>query len=213
MSEKQSEFEIRRGLTDNYPRKLIVNQEFVQFENSDLYSIPFTRFKKEEIVEYKFGIHWMQYKFVFGREYLIYIRNTDNKIIKINFKTYFGNKKKEYHILFNEILDLLWDFHFKDIIDNFIEKHKKGEDFSIGEVLFTKDFVTIKVNGVLNETEKSIPWDKIKTRNYHTYFVIYSEDDARNINRGFSYLQDWNTSVLYSVLRTLLRDKGIEVYN
>ena len=35
-----------------------------------------------DIVEYKFGIHWMQYKFVFGREYLIFIRNKENKILK-----------------------------------------------------------------------------------------------------------------------------------
>lgn len=213
MSKKESEFLIRRGLTDNYPRKLKINEESVEFENSDLYSVPFTLFKKEDIVEYKFGIHWMQYKFVFGREYLIFIRNNENKILKINFKTYFGNKKKEYHIQFKEILDLLWDFHFKDVANNFIEKHKNGEDFKIGEVGFSKDFITIHVSGVLNEIEKSIPWDKIRTRSYQTYFAIYSNDDARNINRGFSYLKDWNTSILYSVLRALLREKGIENYN
>ena len=211
MSLKESEFSIRRGLTDNYPRKLKISQEFVQFENSDLYSIPFTLFKKEDIVEYKFGIHWMQYKFVFGREYLIFIRNKENKILKINFKTYFGNKKKEYHVLFNEILDSLWDFHFEDITNDFIEKHKKGEDFKIGDVVFTKDSIMINVSGVVNESSKSIPWEKIRTRSYQTYFAIYSEDDARNINRGFSYLNDWNTSVLYSVLKTLLKQKGIEV--
>lgn len=211
MSLKESEFSIRRGLTDNYPRKLKISKEFVQFENSDLYSIPFTLFKKEDIVEYKFGIHWMQYKFVFGREYLIFIRNTENKILKINFKTYFGNKKKEYHILFNEILDSLWDFHFKEITNDFIEKHKKGVDFKIGDVGFTKDSIIINVNGVLNESTKSIPWEKIRTRSYQTYFAIYSEDDARNINRGFSYLNDWNTFVLYSVLKTLLKQKGIEI--
>ncbi|WP_264564122.1 hypothetical protein [Flavobacterium sp. N3904] len=213
MSVQESEFLIRRGLTDNYPRKLKISKEFIQFEDSNLYTIPSTLFKKEDIIEYKFGIHWMQYKFVFGREYLIFLRNKENKILKINFKTYFGNKKKEYHIQFNEILDLLWDFHFKDITNKFIEKHKNGQDFSIGDVGFTKDFITINVSSVLNEIEKSIPWDKVRTRNYHTYFAIYSEDDARNINRGFSYLKDWNTSVLYSVLRTLLRDKGIEIYN
>jgi hypothetical protein len=83
MSVKEFVFLIRRGLTDNYPRKININEEFVQFENSVLYSVPFTLFKKVDIVEYKFDIHLMQYKFVFGREYLIFIRNTENNILLV----------------------------------------------------------------------------------------------------------------------------------
>jgi hypothetical protein len=212
MTEQNSEFIIKRGLTDNAKRKLILNKNYIEFEDSDLYSKPNSYFKKEEILEYKCGIRWMRYKFVFGREYLIYIRNTEDKILKINFKTYFGRKKKVYNVLFNEILDSLWDFHFKEIANDYVAKHNNGDEFYIGDVHFSPSHITIKASGILNEISKSIPWENIRTRSYQTYFAIYSEADARNVNRGYSYLQDWNTIVLYSVLRTLLSQKGIETY-
>ncbi len=58
-----------------------------------------------------------------------------------------------------------------------------------------------------------IPWEKVRTQNYYTYFAIYSEDDARHTNTVHSYKEDWNTNVLYSVLRTILKAKNIETYS
>lgn len=203
------EFTIRRGITDNYPRKLIFEQNQIRFDSKDLKNNSFITFQKDEIAEYNFGVKFMRYKFVFGREYVISIRNNDNEIIKINFKTYFGRKKDEYHKLCNEILDSLWGFYFEEIATKYIQKHELGEDIKIGEVIVTKDGLSILSTATLKPKNEFIPWEKVRTRSYTTYFAIYSKDDAVNVNRGYSYLNDWNTNVLYGVVKTLLKKKEI----
>ncbi len=209
MNINQKEFIVRRSLMDNYPRKLILNEEFVKFENSDLYLKPFLTFDKDDIIEYKFGINLMGYGFTFGREYLIFIRNNKNEVIKINFKTYFGNKTKEYNVLFDKILDSLWDFYFSNITDDFINKFYENQEFNIGNIYFTKDQLIIKKGTIFNKKEEiTIIWKNVRTSTYQKYFVIYSEMDPVNINVGFSYLDDWNSGVLWSVLQTLLKNES-----
>jgi hypothetical protein len=203
----QKEFTIRRGITDNHPRQLIIDEDFLQFENNNTVNNQFIRFDKSEIASYCFGINWMRYKFVFGREYVISIRNFEGQVIKINFKTYFGRKKDEYHTLCNEILSVLWDNYFGFLVQSFIDKHKAGEEFTIGEVLFVAEGIVFTTNSSLKLKKALIPWDKVGTKNYSTYFAIYAIDDAATTNRGYSYLKDWNTAVLKQVLEVLLELK------
>lgn len=205
----QKEFIIRRGITDNYPRKLFINENELKFESKDLRNDSFITFKKDQILEYSYGVKWMQYKFTFGREYIISIRSNDNQVIKINFKTYFGRKKDEYHKLCNDILLSLWDFYFGDLTSNYIQKSEQGEEFKIGEVIFNKDGLSIISNSSLKQKNVLIPWEKVRTKRYSTYFAIYSKDDAVNVNRGYSYLNDWNTTVLLNVLNAVLTKKNI----
>jgi len=204
------EFIIRRGITDNYPRKLILTKNELKFDSKDLKKDSFTTFQKNEIAEYNFGVKWMRYKFVFGREYVISIRNHDNQIIKINFKTYFGRKKNEYHKLCNEILTSLWELYFSEIATNYIQRHEAGEEIKIGQVTLTKNGLKILSTASLKPKNEYISWDQVRIKNYVTYFAIYSKDDPINVNRGYSYLNDWNTNVLHSVVKTLLKRKGIE---
>jgi hypothetical protein len=206
----QKEFIIRRGITDNYPRKLILNQNEIKFDSKDLKNDSFISFRKDEISEYNFGVKWMKYKFVFGREYVITIRSINNQIIKINFKTYFGRKKNEYHTLCNEILASLWEYYFEEIAANYIQKHEVGEEIKIGEVKITKDGLNILSTASLKQKNEFIPWEQVRTRSYSTYFAIYSKDNAINVNRGYSYLNDWNTNILHSVIKTLLKRKEIK---
>lgn len=208
---KEKQFIIRRGLSDNCERQLIINEDFLKFENKDLVNHEFTTFLKEDIAEYSFGVKWMRYKFVFGREYVIFIRNHNNQIIKINFKTYFGRKKEEYHQLCNDILTALWDSYFDKITSNFIKKQEAGDEFKIGEVTINKEGVTIITNTSIKQKPQFIPWNKVSIKDYVTYFSIYAQDDAINCNRGYSYLNDWNTAVIHSFLKHILKTKnGIE---
>ena len=206
---KEKQFIIRRGITDNCERQLIINEDFLKFENKDLVNHEFTTFLKEDIAEYSYGVKWMRYKFVFGREYVISVRNHNNQIIKINFKTYFVRKKKVYHKLCNDILITLWDCHFDKITNDFIKKQEAGDEFNIGEVTFNKEGLVIISNSSLKQKSEFISWEKVRIKNYATYFSIYNQDDAMNINRGYSYLNDWNTAVLHSVTKTLLKRKNI----
>jgi hypothetical protein len=209
----EKEFSIKRSFLDGKMRKLIFNENFLKFENRDLREDPFTTFPKDEIVEYRFGIRWIRFELTYGREYQLYIRNKKNETIKVSFKSYLGRKKKILHHQFNEILDALWDFYFADLINSFLMKHENGESFSIGGVDFTETAVTINVSGLFSLKKTVIRWENVRTRNYQSYFCIYSNENPTDINRGYDYFEDWNTSVLYSVLRTILRDKGIEKYS
>ena len=108
-------------------------------------------------------------------------------------------------------MDTLWDFYFSDISWNFINKFQREEEFKIGNVGFSKDNITIGVSGILKEESKTIPWESVRTRDYQTYFAIYSIDDPINVNRGYSYLDEWNTEILYSVVKSILDLKRIEI--
>lgn len=210
MGNKNLEFTIRRGILDNAPRKLILNPEFIKFESNDSITNLYTRFERNEITEFRFGIKWISLEVTFGREYFIFIRNTDKNVIKINFKTYFGNRKTEYQNLFREIVINLENLYFGNIVDEYLKKYEKKENFKIGEVFFSKDSVKIRVNGILKETYKTISWENIRFKEYYTYIAIYSTENPENINRGYSYLEDWNSLVLCSFLKSVLSYKQIE---
>ncbi len=212
MENKELEFTIKRGITDNAQRKLILNPEFIQFESNDLATNLYTTFNENEIVEFRYGMKWITFKLTFGREYFIYIKNNQNKIIKINFRTYFGRKKTEYHKLYSDIIQNIRRIYFDKKVAEFIKKHEKNEEFTIGEVKFNIDGVKIQVSGIVNQAEKMIAWNNIRTKAYITYFAIYSAEEPSKINRGYSYLNDWNTYVLNCVLRSILNSKGIEKY-
>ena len=94
MDENELNFTIKRGITDNAKRKLILNRKFIQFESNDLAINLYTTFYTNEITEFRYGMKWITFKLTFGREYFIYIKNSENRIIKINFRTYFGRKKQ-----------------------------------------------------------------------------------------------------------------------
>lgn len=209
---EEKEFVFKRSFTDGKLRRLVFNENHFKFEDKDFGNKLFTIFKKEEITDYRFGVRWIRFEFTYGREYQIFVRNKENKVIKISFKSYLGRKKNILHKLYSEILTELWNYYFEDIIDNFIDKHLNNEEFSIGDVLFTKDNIELNVSGIFNQKKVVIPWEKIRTKAYYSYFSIYSIDNPNEINRGYSYKEDWNTNVLHSVIRTLLKQKKIETY-
>jgi hypothetical protein len=148
----------------------------------------------------------------FGREYQIFIRNKEEKTIKISFTSYFGRKKEELNKQYIEILNALWTYFFSNMVKDYLSRHSNNEEFSIGDVLFTKDNIVLSVSGIMKQKTIAIPWEKVRTKNYYSYFSIYSSEDPVKLNRGYSYSEDWNTNILYSVLRTILREKKIEIY-
>jgi hypothetical protein len=209
MDNKDLEFTIRRGILDNAPRKLILNPKYIKFESNDLAINPFITFEYHEITEFRFGMKWISLEVTFGREYFIYIRNNKKEVMKINFKTYFGNKKTEYQNLYREIIINLEKLYFGNIVDEYLKKYQREESFKIGEVSFSKDFVKIGVSRILKDSENIILWKNLRIKEYQTYITIYSVEDPKNINRVYSYFEDWNSLVLCSFLKSILNYKQI----
>ena len=142
----------------------------------------------------------------------LFIKNEDNNILKINFKSFYGYNKNENHNMYAEIVNTLWHFYFSEISEFYINKFHNEDDFYIGNVLFTKNSIAIKVNGIIKEEIKTILWKNVRTKDYQAYFAIYSIENPASINRGYNYLDDWNTGILYSVVRSILNAKKIEIF-
>ena len=204
---------IKRGLTDRISRELIINGDYITFKDKTLAKDTFTTFFKSEITDCRFGIHWLRLRLVFGTQYRIIIRNNENKILKITFKSYFRYRLNELHQQYCDILEALWVLHFRDITMSYIKKYENNEEFSICDVHFKNDGITLKTDVFLKEQATFIPWEKIRTKSYYSNFSIYSEEDPANINRGYNYMEDWNVNVLFSALRGILSAKNIETYD
>lgn len=198
----------KRSLLDSHPRELHLHPDFIHFENKNLVKKADTVFKTANIKEFRYGLRWYRYYFVFGREYQIYIRDSHDKVIKINFSTYFGRKKKNYSKLYSELIDSLWKYYFYPKVSEFLKEFEAGETFQIGEVNINPEGIIIRVSELTKLDRQLIPWKDVRTKNYATYFSIYSIQNPRAIHRGYSYKEDWNTAVLYSVVKTILNNKN-----
>ena len=206
---EEKKFVFKRSFSDGANRELIINKNFLKFADKD-FENPYTIFEKNEIKDYRFGIRWIRFELTYGREYQIYIRNFENQVIKLSFKSYFGRKKQELHNLYVDILDELWERYFSYNVDELLSKYDNNEEFTIADVYFKKKGIELNISGIFNQKRVEIVWENIRTKNYHTYFSIYSTENPADLNRGYNYKEDWNTNVLYSVLRTILKRKGIE---
>jgi len=197
---------IQRGPIDRKKRLLLITPHFIQFDDRTG-PLP-TKFEKNEICEYRFGINWIKgLEFTIGREYVIFIRNSSDQTMKISFKTFYGIRKKEYHKLSNDILTFLWLFFFDDITTKHYQAFQRGVDISIGRAALTKEAVIIKERALLKEKQTIVPWEQLVIKDYYTYLAIFSTVNALNTHATFSYLNEWNTGVLFSLINTILKNR------
>ena len=209
---KLFEFIIKRGIWDSRPRKLIISDDCITFDDKSGEGDTLACFKKQDIKDCRYGVVWFHgLKFTIGREYQIYIRNREDQVIKINFSTFYGIKKQEYHKKSLAIINKLWDLYFSDVARKLISDFYEGKTINVCDVDISKSGVTIQSNGLFKTIKNGITWDKLQTRSYVTYFAIYSSENPADINKSYKYLDDWNTMVLYSVLRTIVRENNKEI--
>lgn len=207
---KSFDFDIKRGLIDNLNRKLKITEEFLKFQNKDTRENSYTTFLKDDISEYRYGVRWISFKVIYGREYLIYVKDKKSQVLKISFKSYFGKNKINYHNKFINILNALWESYFDNIVNDYLNKFEIGEEFTLNNVTFYQDKIQIEVAGIVKHKKVDINWESVRTRNYHTYFVIYSNENPSEINRTYKYLDEYNAAVLFSVIQTIIKNKEIE---
>jgi hypothetical protein len=173
---------------------LLIDPEFIEFDN--------TNFSKFEIAELRYGIKAIKgYRFVIGRIYCIDIKTLDEKIIKIRLKSLYRVRKHKLGEKYKIILKALFENFINDICQSFIDKFNNKVDFNLLGTTFTQNGV------ILNKTTETIPWFDLGTRNYWSYYSLFSITDSRKY-RIFYYLSDWNTIVLYSVSRHILKLKN-----
>jgi hypothetical protein len=206
---EELQVKIKRSFLDNYERELHLHSDFIRFEDKDLINNGFTSFKTSEIKEFCYGMTLYHYRIVFGREYQILIKNFNDEILKIKFKSYFGIRKYKSHELYTEIINAVWDLYFAKQVFAFVKEFQAGESFYIGEVNINPEGLIILVSRLFKQEKKLIPWEDVGLRKYNSYISIYSKKNSLDFNRVYSYKRDWNTFVLYNVIKNILDNKKI----
>jgi hypothetical protein len=174
-------------------KTLIINPEFLAFGTNS--------FSKFEIVDIRYGIKAIEgYRFRIGRVYCIDVKSITGSIFKIRLISVYRIGKNKLGKKYGLILHALFDNYINDISRDFIAKFRNKIDFNLLDIAFTQEGITI------NKSNKIIFWSDVGTKDYWTYYSIFSSTDP-NKYRTFQYLYDWNTVVLYSVLEHILKVK------
>lgn len=111
------------------------------------------------------------------------------------------------------ILELIWNNYFSKQVESHLQAFNLGKEFTVGDVLFKQASIEMNISKIFKQSRTEILWENVRTEDYATYFAIYSIENPSEINRGYSYKEDWNTAVLYSTIRTILSQKGTEKYH
>lgn len=197
---------VQRGLIDRRRRRLLITPELISFEGKNI-SDPFskdklTTFLRSDVSAFRYGIKWISgYQFTIGREYLIFIRNTAGKELKISFKSFYGVRKKECRQQNQEIINALWEFFFRGMTERYYQEFRTGLPVKIGMVTLMAASVAIGEEG---KPQKIIPWENVRLKQYATYAAIFSAIEPAKQYAALSYLNDWNTFVLYTLIKLIL---------
>jgi hypothetical protein len=196
------ELTVKSSILDR-DRKLSLNADFIEFEDKDLIGALPTRLEKSELSEFRHGINWISgIHLTIGRIYSVDIRDIHGKEINIRLKSLYGVRKKQLMEKYINIVRHLYDHYFNDISSDFLNKFSNGEEFSISGVVFTAGGV------ITNRKAGLVRWEDLETRSYRSYYTLSSKLDSTKY-KAFVYLEDWNTGVLYTVSREILKEKGL----
>lgn len=182
-------------------RELTFHPDFLEFDDNDRIDGISTKFEKEAIANFKFGIKWLNgYAFTFGRIYCIDIENYNGKQIKIRLKSFYGINLKSLTKKFATIVDSLQDYYFDDISRKYLQDFSNNIEFKINNIEYNHKGINFKNNSIL--------WEDLQTKNYRNYFSLSSKSDNTKYLL-VDYMNDWNGTVIYSVTRKILMDKGL----
>ena len=202
MTHSSTTLSIKSSLLDR-ERELVIDKAFLTYDNKDQIAELPTKFLKQDIIAFRYGIKWIRgYQFVIGRIYCVDIQSWTGEIIKVRLKSFYGVNKKTLTEKYSTIVNSLYDIYFDDITRNYLQQYSDSIDFDILGINFRSDGVLMGKNSDL------IPWEDLGTKFYTTYYAVFSKSNP-TVYKAFEYLNDWNTGILYSVSRGILRSKNL----
>lgn len=179
--------------------KLVLDREFIELYKSKDDQNP-VRISNLEFDAFRFGVKWIRgYRTIFGRVNCIDIRSSTNVIIKIRLTSLYKIHLKPLNKKYREIVNTILKFYASEIIGHYLKLFNNKLGFTIITVDFSK--LNIKI-----DDEHIIEWNDIDLKSFTRYIVISKKSDP-NFYKGFDYWEDWNTVILYNVLRLILESK------
>ena len=180
----------------NKKNNLVITPESIEYKNACI--------SKLELDEIRHGVK----KFIvadgiyFGRIYCIDIKSHLGIVIRIRLHSAYGIRKKILYKKYKAIIDVLWENYLRDMAETFINCYKNKIDFDLLGVAFSQAGIQ------LTQQSDLIPWEEVGTKNYSSYYAIFSKENDDNY-KTFDYLEDWNTGVLYYVSRYISKAKKL----
>jgi len=194
------EFTLRSTILDR-PRKLILNPQYIEFDDQNKASEPPTRFLIGEIEAFRYGVKAIRgYRFRIGRIYSIDIRDTSGRIIKLRLKSIYRVRVKQLNKKYTAIINSVYQTYFHPLTLTHYEQFQAGRDVEILGVSINKD-------GVLYDPKVArISWDFVNLKRYWHYYTLYSEEMPDRY-RAFTPAEQWNASILRQLIQMILKDK------
>ncbi len=151
----------------------------------------------------RYGVKGIRgYSFNIGRIYCIDIKSTQGEIIKIRFRSFYRIRVAILDDMYRKIIQAVHNNFLHDVSNAYFNKFTQKEEFEILGIRFMQDGL------VLDKKWEMMPWLDVSTKNYNTYYAVFSMTEPGK-NKIFKYITDWNTGVLYSVSRGILKSKGL----
>ena len=192
------EYVIKSGLVAR-ERKLVLTEDYLEWENKDLKGNEFTRLNKSDYLDFRHGMDWIVwYKFTVGRKFLIAFKDKRNRELKIQFDSYFG-LRTENNQTYSDIINDVWSLYHSKVVDRFLDGFYNDGQTEVQGLELRKDGIELRGANAL------IPWDKVLTKDYYRYFAIYHRDNP-TLHARVSY-NEYGTETAWSVIRTILKEK------
>jgi hypothetical protein len=194
------EFMVRSTILDRQ-RKLVIDPEYLEFDDQDKVSGGPTRFARDSIEGLLYGVKGIKgYRFRIGRIYCIDVRDDSGRVIKIRLKSVYRVRLKLLQKKYEAIINGLFQSYFHDIARNYLRQFRQGQPVDLLGV-------NLDSEGVLFDPKVGrISWHFIGTKRFWHYYTLYSAEDPTKY-RAFVFLEDWNAGVLRSLIETILKEK------
>jgi hypothetical protein len=194
------EYTVRSTILDR-SRLLVIDPEYIEFDDQNLVSATPTRFQKSEIEGLRYGVKGIHgYRFRIGRIYCIDVRDVSGRIIKIRLKSVYRVRRKLLGDKYQEITNSLLKYYFHDMIRGYLQQYQEGQSVELLGVKLNSHAV------LFDEKVGWVSWGFLGTKRYWHYYTLYSEESPDNY-RAFVFLDDWNAGVLRGLIEVILKEK------
>ncbi len=185
---------MRGGLFDR-ERTLRLMPDYLEYDNKDLVSEPFTRVRKEDMADISYSADWnIWYRFYVGSTYRINIKTKDHRVLRVKFTSYFSANEK-VNDAYDTIVNLLWEYYLEDIVTERLEEFEASKKLQLAGFTLTEHGVTVP------EKKLFIEWGDVELKEYEAYHMVYNRQqptEHQDIRLG-----EWGSEVLYSIIKKL----------
>ena len=196
------EYTVRSTILDQ-SRLLVIDPEYIEFDDQNLVSATPTRFQKSEIEGLRYGVKGIHgYRFRIGRIYCIDVRDVSGRIIKIRLKSVYRVRRKLLGDKYQEITNSLLKYYFHDMIRGYLQQYQEGQSVELLGVKLNSHAV------LFDEKVGWVSWGFLGTKRYWHYYTLYSEESPDNY-RAFVFMEDWNAGVLRGLIEVILKEKSL----